>query len=161
MPALLVIATGYLLLLPAFWGGISELLTRWENQEEYSHGYMIPMVTAYLIWQRRDLLKTIEFKPNWLAVGVVFLGLLISTIGEISALYVLIHISLILIILGMAGSLMGWNAFKYVLIPLLLLGFAIPLPYFLEATLTAELQLISSRLGVAIIRLFGIAAFQL
>ncbi len=154
---LLVIVTGYLLLLPVFWGGISELLTRWENQEEYSHGYMIPMVTAYLIWQRRDLLKTIEFKPTWIAVGVVFLGLLISTIGEISALYVLIHISLILIILGMAWSLMGWNAFKYILVPLLLLGFAIPLPYFLEATLTAELQLISSRLGVAIIRLFGIA----
>ena len=161
VPALLVIAAGFLLLLPAFWGGISELMRRWEIQEEYSHGYMIPMVTAYLIWQRRDLLKTFEFKPTWIAVGVVFLGLLISTIGEISALYVLIHFSLILIILGMAWSLMGWNAFKYILVPLLLLGFAIPLPYFLEATLTAELQLISSRLGVAIIRLFGIAAFQL
>ena len=53
VPALLVIATGYLLLLPAFWGGISELLTRWENQEEYSHGYMIPMVTAYLIYKMK------------------------------------------------------------------------------------------------------------
>ena len=159
VPALLVIAAGFLLLLPAFWGGISELANRWENQEEYSHGYMIPMVTAYLIWQRRDLLKTIEFKPAWFPVGLVFLGLLVSTIGEISALYVLIHFSLILIILAMAWALMGWNAFKYVLIPLILLGFAIPLPYFLEATLTAELQLISSSLGVAFIRLFGIAVY--
>jgi len=159
VPALLVISAGFLLLVPAFWGGISELANRWENQEEYSHGYMIPMVTAYLIWQRRDLLKTIEFKPAWFPVGLVFLGLLISTIGEISALYVLIHFSLILIVLAMAWSLMGWNAFKYVLIPLILLGFAIPLPYFLEATLTAELQLISSRLGVAFIRLFGIPVF--
>jgi len=159
VPALLVIVASFLLLLPAFWGGISELMTRWEKQEEYSHGYMIPMVTAYLIWQRRDLLKTIEFKPAWLPVGFVFLGLLISIIGEISALYVLIHFSLILIILGMAWSLMGWNGFKYVLIPVILLGFAIPLPYFLEATLTAELQLISSKLGVVFIRLFGIPVF--
>jgi exosortase D (VPLPA-CTERM-specific) len=159
VPALLVLTIGFLLLVPAFWGGISGLVFRWDTQEEYSHGYMIPLVSAYLIWQRRDLLKTIEFKPAWLPVGLVFLGLLISTIGEISALYVLIHFSLILIILGMAWSLMGWNGFKYVLIPIVLLGFAIPLPYFLEATLTAELQLISSKLGVAFIRLFGIPVF--
>ena len=42
------------------------------------------------------------------------------------------------------------------MIPLGLLVFAIPLPYFLEATLTADLQLISTRLGVAFIRFFDI-----
>ena len=132
---------------------------RWEVEEEYSHGYMIPMVTVYLIWQRRDLLKSIEFKPSWLPVGLVFLGLLISVIGEISAIYVLINFSLIFVILGMAWSLMGWNAFKYVLVPLILLFFAIPIPSFLQAVLSAELQLISSELGVAFIRLFAIPVF--
>ena len=156
---LLLLAGGFLLLLPAFWGGISELIGRWDSQEEYSHGYLIPLVTIYLIWMRRDLLKTLEFNPTWFPVGLVVLGLLVAIIGEISALYILIHLSLILIILAMAWSLMGWNAFKYVMIPLGLLAFAIPLPYFLEATLTADLQLISSKLGVAFIRLFGIPVY--
>ena len=120
---------------------------------------MIPLVTAYLIWQRRDILKQLEFKPTWVPVGLILMGIVISAVGEISALYMLIHFSLILIILAMAWSLMGWQAFKYVAIPLGLLTFAIPLPYFLEATLTADLQLISSRLGVAVIRLFGIPVF--
>jgi exosortase D (VPLPA-CTERM-specific) len=120
---------------------------------------MIPLVTAYLIWQRRDFLKTLEFKPTWWPVVLVVLGLFIAVIGEISALYILIHFSLILIIMAMAWSFMGWNAFRYVLIPLLLLVFAIPLPYFLEAVLTAKLQLISSNLGVGVIRLFGIPVF--
>jgi exosortase D (VPLPA-CTERM-specific) len=156
---LFLLAFGFVLILPAFWGGISELIGRWEKQEEYSHGYMIPLVTAYLIWQRRNLLRTLEFKPTWLPVSLVILGLIVSVIGELSALYILIHLSIILIILAMAWSLMGWNAFKYVIIPLGLLTFAIPLPYFLEATITADLQLISSRLGVAFIRLFGIPVF--
>jgi exosortase D (VPLPA-CTERM-specific) len=39
-----------------------------------------------------------------------------------------------------------------VLIPILLLVFAIPLPYFLEASLSANLQLLSSKLGVYFIR---------
>jgi exosortase D (VPLPA-CTERM-specific) len=152
-------ALGFLLLVFTFWGGISELVLRWDKQEEYSHGYLIPLVTAYLIWQRKDLLKRLEFRPNWIPVGIVALGIVISVIGEISALYVLIHFALIMIILAMAWSLMGWTAFKYVMIPLGLLAFAIPLPYFLEATLTADLQLISSRLGVAVIRLFNIPVF--
>ena len=125
-PALMVLSIGFLLVIPTFWGGISDLLTRWDKQEEYSHGYMIPLVTAYLIWQRRDFLKSIDFKPTWVPVGFVFIGAIVAVIGEISALYILIHFSMILIILAMAWSLMGWNAFKYVLVPLLLLIFAIP-----------------------------------
>lgn len=159
IPALMILGVGFLLVMPVFWGGISELVTRWDKQEEYSHGYLIPLVSAYLIWQRRELLKRVEFKPTWLPVGLVFLGLVVAVIGEISALYILIHFSLILIIMAMAWSLMGWNAFKYVIVPLLLLVFAIPLPYFLEAILTVKLQLISSSLGVAVIRLFSIPVF--
>ena len=147
------------MIVAAFWGGLSELVNRWDNQEEYSHGYLIPLVTAYLIWQRKDFLKSLEFKPTWFPVIFVALGITVSVIGEISAIYVLIHFSLIMIILAMAWALMGWHAFKYVLIPLALLGFAIPLPYFLEAALTADLQLISSNLGVAFIRLFGIPVY--
>ena len=159
-PALVLLAIGFALLLPAYWGGISDLVFRWDRQEEYSHGYLIPLVSAYLIWQRKDLLKSLEFKPTWFPVILVAIGIMISAIGEISAIYVLIHFSLILIILAMAWALMGWYAFKYVLIPLALLGFAIPLPYFIEAALTADLQLISSNLGVAFIRLFGIPVFS-
>jgi exosortase D (VPLPA-CTERM-specific) len=158
-PVLFLLGLGFLLILPAFWGGISDLIGRWDKQEEYSHGYMIPLVSAYLVWQRRDFLQRIEFTPSWLPVGFVIVGLFVAVIGEISALYILIHFSLILIILSMAWSLMGWQAFKYVLIPLLLLVFAIPLPYFLEAVLSANLQLVSSSLGVGVIRLFGIPVF--
>ena len=104
-----ILTIGFLLLIPAFWGGISELLTRWDKQEEYSHGYLIPLVTLYLIWQRKALLKSLEFKPAWYPVAIVFGGVVISAIGEISAVYVLIHFSLILIILAMAWSVMGWD----------------------------------------------------
>ena len=155
----LVVLAAFILLILAFKEGLQYLLVRWDTQEEYSHGYLIPLVTAYLIWQRKDLLKTLEFKPTWFPVIFVGIGIAVSAIGEISAIYVLIHFSLIVIILAMAWALMGWHAFKYVMIPLGLLGFAIPLPYFLEAALTADLQIISSNLGVAFIRLFGIPVY--
>ena len=148
-----------ILLVIAFQDGLAHLIVRWDEQEEYSHGYLIPLVSAYLIWQRVDFLKTLEFKPSWWPVGIVVAGLVIAVVGEISALYVLIHFSFVLIVLSLAWSIMGWSAFKYVLLPLVLLIFAVPLPYFLEATLTADLQLVSSKLGVAFIRLFGIPVY--
>jgi exosortase D (VPLPA-CTERM-specific) len=159
VPVLVLLTVGFLLILPTFWGGIADLVLRWDKQEEYSHGYMIPLVTAYLIWQRRGFLQRIEFKPTWWPLGFVVIGVIVAVIGEISALYILIHFSLILIFMCMVWSLVGWKAFQLVLVPLLLLIFAIPLPYFLEAVLTAKLQLISSNLGVAVIRLFGIPMY--
>ncbi len=155
----IIIFVSLILLIVAFQDGLAHLIVRWNTQEEYSHGYLIPLVSAYLIWQRIDFLKTLEFKPSWFPVGLVMLGLIVAVVGEISALYVLIHFSFVLILLSLAWSLMGWKAFKYVLLPLGLLIFAVPLPYFLEATLTADLQLISSKLGVAFIRLFSIPVY--
>ena len=48
---------------------------------------------------------------------------------------------------------------KVAFIPIAFLLFAIPLPYFIDAILTLRLQLISSELGVSIIRLFGIPVY--
>ncbi len=135
-----------------FWGGVSELMLRWDKQEEYSHGYMLPFVSGYFIWQQRGLIEKIEFSPSWIGFIVVLLALLVFIIGEISALFILIDYALIGVLLGVALTLMGFKAIKLVLIPILLLVFAIPLPYFLEAILSAELQLLSSELGVMFIR---------
>ena len=84
----MLLGAGFLLILPTFWGGIADLVSRWDKQEEYSHGYMIPLVTAYLIWQRRGFLQRMEFKPTWWPVGFVVIGVIIAVIGEISALYI-------------------------------------------------------------------------
>jgi exosortase D (VPLPA-CTERM-specific) len=54
---------------------------------------------------------------------------------------------------------MGWPAFKVVLPAYMLLFFTIPLPAFLYNNLSSSLQLISSDLGVRLIRLFGISVF--
>ncbi len=154
---LLLIATVFLLI--AYRGGISELIFRWDKQEEYSHGYMLPFITIYFIWLKKDQIRQSEFSSSWLSLFIVIPALAIFLIGEVSALFILIQYSLIAVLFGIAISIMGWPAVKPVLIPLLLLVFAIPLPYCLEASLSANLQLLSSKLGVAFIRLCDIPVY--
>ncbi|MBF6650518.1 VPLPA-CTERM-specific exosortase XrtD [Methylobacter sp. BlB1] len=149
---LALISFALLLLLTAFAGGLQELLVRWEKQEEYSHGYMLPLITLYFIWQRRNLIQQSDFSPSWVGFGIVLLALAVFMVGEISALFILIQYAFIAVLIGIALSIMGWPAVKPVIVPILLLAFAIPLPYFLEASLSANLQLLSSKLGVYFIR---------
>lgn len=136
----------------AFWGGIDELITRWDKQEEYSHGYILPFLSLYFIWQKKDSIGLSKFSPSWWGVALILIALIVFVVGEVSALFILTQYALIAVLLGLALAIMGWPAVKPTLFPILLLVFAIPLPYFLEASLSANLQLLSSKLGVYFIR---------
>lgn len=140
-----------------FWDGMAELVRLWQKQEEYSHGYLIPVISAYLIWQKRCQLARIGFPGAWTGTAVVLLGLMAFVLGDLATVYVVIHYALILVLAGIALSLFGWRGFVIVVVPILFLLFMVPLPPFLHNTLSAELQLISSELGVQVIRAFGIS----
>ncbi len=148
----LLLGLGLALLIFGFWGGLENLTLRWDRQEEYSHGYMMPILTAYFIWQKKSQLLQTEFNPTWLGFLVVFISLIVFVIGEITALFLLIHYAFIAVLIGCAWALMGNQATKIIILPLFLLVFAVPIPYFLEAQLSANLQLLSSKLGVYVIR---------
>lgn len=153
---LFVIAIGLAFL--TYWTGLSEAVFRWETQEEYSHGYLIPMVTLYILWEKKDLIASAISEPRWLGVVVIFVAIIILMVGEISALFLLIQYSFVLALIGLSLVTIG-DATKYTAVPILLLLFAIPLPYVIEVLLTAKLQLWSSSIGVSFIRMFDIPVF--
>lgn len=147
-----------LLAVLAYWSGLSNAVFRWENQEEYSHGFLIPLVTLYILWEKMGLIKAAIGPPLWSGIIVVIAAISIFIIGEISALFLLIQYSFVLLLLGLSMITIG-RATKYTAAPILLLLFAIPLPYVIEVVLTAKLQLISSSLGVSFIRWFNIPVY--
>lgn len=141
-----------------YWDGLAEAVLRWELQEEYSHGYLIPLVALFILWEKRFQIATSYQHYSWWGVPIIVVALLILLVGEVSALYMLIHYSFILLLFGLSLAFLG-SATRYTWVPIALLGFAVPLPYFIEVILTSKLQLISSQLGVEIIRLCRIPVF--
>ena len=136
--------------------GLALVTLAW-SRPEYSHGVLIPLVVGYLIWQRRDELAAREFTGSWLGFVVVLLGLFLWLAGNLSTIYTVSQYALIVMIYGIVLSLVGLRVFLMLSIPLLMLLFTVPLPQFIYANLSSELQLISSSLGVWFIRLFGIS----
>lgn len=158
---------------PLVWGGLAlalglsilvfyeglAFMVKWWEREEYSHGYLIPFITLFLIWQQKDRLERIPFEGSWAGVAVVAFGLFVFLAGELATLYTVVQYGFLIVLLGMAWALLGWRGFRLVAIPLLILFFMVPLPNFLYNNISAQLQLISSEIGVWVIRLFGITVF--
>jgi len=139
--------------------GLSYMVEMWDAKEEYGHGYIIPAITLFLIWQKSDMLELMDFNGAWVGFGFVVLGFMFFYMGELSSIYTVIQYAFIFTLYGVLLSLMGWKAFKVISVPLIILLFMIPLPNFLLFNLSAQLQLISSEIGVAVIRLFDISVF--
>ena len=142
-----------------FDGGIANLIHRWTVEEQYQHGFLIPIVSAYLLWQRRDAIQHAAVAPSWTGWLLVLIAMLCAVLGELSALFLLVQLPIVLAIWGLILAAGGKEMAKVTFVPILILALAVPLPYFLDALLTWRLQLLSSELGVWFIRLAGIPVY--
>jgi exosortase D (VPLPA-CTERM-specific) len=157
--AALLACLAVLVALVAFSGPLLELVNRWIKQEEYSHGFLIPVIVAWLLWTRRDALIASIGRPSWTGPALILLAAVMHIVGKLSALYFLSQFAFIIVLFGIALGLGGYSLLKVTFIPIIFLLFAIPLPYFIDAILSFQLQLISSQLGTFFIRLFQIPVY--
>ena len=143
----------------AYFGGLSDLLTRWNAQEEYGHGYFIPLITLWFLWARKDALINSIGNASWAGPVCIVIGSMGLLLGELSAIFILIQLGFLLTIIGLVLALGGKSLLKVTILPITFLLFAIPLPYFVGAQLSWRLQITSSELGVGILRLLGNSVF--
>ena len=60
-------------LLFAFHTAIADMVRVWSNQADYSHGFLVPLFSAYLLWTRRSKLPPlIEWPEYWGLLPIVF-----------------------------------------------------------------------------------------
>ena len=134
------------------------LMFKW-HMEEYSHGWLIPPISAYLIWRRKALLSGLPRDGAWMGFALVVLGLLLFFLTFFLTVVGADAYALVIVIAGLVMAALGWRGFKVALIPVALLFLMNPLPSFWYHNLSSELQLLSSQLGVAIMRIFGVSVF--
>ncbi|MEW6331324.1 MAG: archaeosortase/exosortase family protein, partial [Pseudomonadota bacterium] len=83
-----------------FYDGLEWMVAIWNRKEEYSHGFMIPAIALFLIWQKKDRLERVAFSGSWTGFAVVLVGIAIFMLGELSTLYIIIQYSFIVALFG-------------------------------------------------------------
>lgn len=147
------------LLVFIYWDAVAYMVGFWLGSEEYSHGILLPFVAAYFLYQKRQVFAAAGTHPLWPGGLLLALGLLAFLVGELSSLYIIIQYSLLLSLAGLLLLRLGPVRFREVFPAFFILFFVIPLPQFLYNNLSSQLQLLSSQIGVLVIRVFGISVF--
>ena len=139
-----------------FANGLGNMFMVWQHKEEYSHGPLLPLISMFLIWQKKNEIAKEALPGTWWGLGIFALGYCGYLVGELSTLYPIMQYSLIICAAGLVLSFAGAKSFRYFSIPLLIFLSSIPLPNFIYKSLSLDLQLLSSQIGVLIIRAFNI-----
>ena len=141
-----------------FRNGLVYMESTW-GREEYSHGYMIPLVALFLLWRAAPDLRRMDWRASWLSPLLMLVALAGWALGDLSSLFVISNYSTWFALCVLALATLGWRGTARIRAALAYLVFTIPLPNFLYNNLSARLQLISTDIGEAVIRLFGISVF--
>ncbi len=144
-------------LMAAIYAGVlMKLVTDWWQIPDFSHGFLVPIFSAYLVWTKRKTLRETAVSPSWSGVVVVAAGLVVLFLGVYGAELFLSRISLVILLAGLVLCFGGPQFLKEMRFALLVLLLAIPIPAILFSQITFPLQLLASKLASALLPLFGV-----
>ena len=139
---------------------LAKLVTDWWQIPDFSHGFLVPIFAAYLVWAKSKTLLNTKVAPTWSGVAVVALGLVVLLLGVYGAELFLSRVSLVILLAGLVLSFGGWQLLKELRFPLLVLVLAIPIPAIIFNEITFPLQILASKLASALLPLFGVPVLR-
>jgi exosortase len=148
------------LVMVAYYRVLVKLVTDWWQIPDFSHGFLVPIFAAYLVWTKRKILIEIELAPTWSGVTVVALGLAVLLLGVYGAELFLSRVSLVILLVGLVLSFGGWPLLRELRFALLVLLLAIPIPAILFNQITFPLQILASKLASSLLPLLGVPVLR-
>ena len=134
----------------------------WANDENYSHGFLIPVIAAYILWTRKAELREAAALGRSSVVGLLLclLGLALLVVGRAGAELFLQRASLVLLLMGGTLWLWGRPVFRIAAFPLLFLFFMVPLPYLIYDSIAFPLKLFAARVATESLFYVGVPVFR-
>ncbi|MGD0547607.1 MAG: exosortase/archaeosortase family protein [Terracidiphilus sp.] len=138
---------------------LGKLLLDWQNQDN-SHGPLVPLFSAFLIWEKRKVLLRTKIAPEWSGVALAALGILVLLLGVYGSELFLSRVSLLILLAGLTLTFGGWQLLKELRFALLVLLLAIPLPEIIFTQITFPLQILASKLASGLLPFFGVPVLR-
>ncbi len=132
----------------------------WYNDSNYSHGFLIPFISAYIIWKNKEKIFTIRIKPDNLGLLILSIGLVIYILGITGAEFFTMRFSMIPVILGIVYCLCGREMTKNVLIPVGFLVCMIPIPAIVFNIVAFPLKLFAANIATNVIQFLNIPVIR-
>ncbi len=138
----------------------AKLVYDWYDLPDFSHGFILPLFSGFLLWERRTSIAKIPVTPAWTGIPLVVVALLMLLTGKFGADLFLTRLSFLLLAAGIVWSVAGTRMLRAVAFPIGVLLLAIPLPSVLFNQLTFPLQLLASRVASGMLPLAGVPVLR-
>jgi exosortase len=139
---------------------LPDLVADWGNDPDYSHGFLIPVLSGYFLWERRHTLAAIPVQPSPVGFLVMLLGIALLLLGHVGAELFLMRASMVVLLAGLVFYHGGWCYLKELAFPIIFLLFMIPWPAIILNALTLPLQLLAARLSTASLQLMNLPVYR-
>jgi exosortase len=156
---------------PAIWAGLllastlwsylpslADMVTRWVTDPQYSHGFLVPLFSAYLLWSRRSVLASSPATGHWLGVGLIGVGLVLRAAGVLLFFGWLEAVSILPCLAGCVTVLAGRKGLRWAYPAILFLLFMIPLPYAVQTAMSGSLQRTATGASTYLLVTLGVPA---
>jgi EpsI family protein len=142
------------------WTGL-HLVQGWENPRGYySHGWLVPAVSAFLLWRKRETLAQCALKPCAWGIPILAIALLMHLSGAGLGRPVLSGIGLVAFLWGIVLTFLGKEMLKETFFPLFFLGFMVPMPDAIINGASMKLKMWAAAAAAGITDLLGIIVFH-
>jgi exosortase len=156
LTGLLLVTTGVVVW--SYWTTLAEVASRWATDPQYSHGFLVPLFSLYLLWIRRGHLEAADLRPRWWGVGLVAAAVAMRLAGHFFFQSVLDTGSLLVCLAGLAAAAGGRRALVWSGPAILFLAFMLPLPHRVQLMLGGTLQRVATATSTYALQTLGVPA---
>ena len=125
----------------------------------YSHGFLVPLISLYLIYLNKEDLAKAKPQNSFLGLVILFLALFLHIVGTMLYVFSISGFSIFFLVIGLSLFLFGKEKSRIIWFPLLFLLFMFPLPEAMISLVSFPLKIFAARAGVWITSLFGIPIY--
>ncbi|NQD35587.1 exosortase A [Permianibacter sp. IMCC34836] len=144
------------LLVFAQWQLAQDMFAIWWRSKTFNHCLVIPLISAYLVYERRQYVTTLTPQASALGLLLLLAASLLLLLAELAGVAVAAHFAFILSVQALVWTVLGTEICRRLLFPLLYLWFMVPFGEFL----VPQLQDVTADMAVWLLRLFDIPVFR-
>ena len=141
-------------------GIFQHLYSDWINDPNYSHGLLVPLISGYFIWQKKDELTSLSVKPANSGLVLILFAVAILIAGVAAQEYFSKRASFVFLLAGIILFQFGWQWLKSLALPIGFLFLMIPLPYIVYDAMAFPLKLFVAKFSVLTLKLMGVVVLR-
>lgn len=135
---------------------LQHMVTVWSQSETYKHCFFILPIALYLLYEKRNRLQTLDYRPTWLVIIPLLITQMLFFLAQQLSIQLVSHFCAVTSLILLIWTLVGKSVFKIIAFPVFYLYFAVPF----GEELVPYLQVITADISCQLLIAVGIPVYR-